>query len=50
MLSKRLKPVTSSVVGEVQSAIVGDIGIQDGTLVANEIVDNWKKKNKRGLI
>lgn len=50
VLSSRLKVVLPKIIGNSQSAFKGGRSILDGILVANEIVDNWKKKQKKGLI
>lgn len=50
VLASRLKPVMSEVISETQSAFVGGRNILDGVLIANEIVDGWKKAKKKGLL
>lgn len=50
VLAARLKVTIPVVVGEVQSAFTGGKNIQDGILIANEVVDSWKKERKQGLI
>lgn len=50
VLAARLKITIPIVVGEVQSAFSGGKNIQDGILIANEIVDGWKKSKKQGLV
>lgn len=50
VLSARIKSTIPLVVGEVQSAFSEGKNIQDGILIANEIVDGWKKERKQGLI
>ena len=37
-------------VGKVQFAFMGDRNIQDGVLVANEIVEAWRKRKRKGII
>lgn len=39
-----------AVIGEAQSAFLGGRNILDRVLIANEIVDGWKKTKKRGLL
>ncbi|XP_057506509.1 uncharacterized protein LOC130789694 [Actinidia eriantha] len=36
--------------GEVQSAFIGGRNIQDGILIANEVVEEWKRSRKKGII
>ncbi|XP_028092937.1 probable LRR receptor-like serine/threonine-protein kinase At3g47570 [Camellia sinensis] len=50
VLVARLKLVFPKIIGDVQLAFVGDRNIQDGVLIANEVVDDWKKRKKKGLI
>lgn len=50
VLASRIKMTIPVVVGEVQSAFSGGKNIQDGILIANEVVEEWKRCRKRGLI
>lgn len=50
VLAARIKNTIPVVVSEVQSAFSGGKNIQDGILIANEVVDGWKKGRKQGLI
>ncbi|XP_028063530.1 uncharacterized protein LOC114266796 [Camellia sinensis] len=50
VLASRLKPVMPEVISETQSAFLGGGNIFDGILIANEIVDGWKKAKKKGLL
>lgn len=37
------------IIGEAQVAFVGHKRILDGEMIANEVIDSWKKSNVRGL-
>ncbi|CAL5341169.1 unnamed protein product [Camellia sinensis] len=50
VLSSRLKVVLPKIISESHAAFIGGRSILDGILVANEIVDDWKRKQKKGLI
>ncbi|CAL5394180.1 unnamed protein product [Camellia sinensis] len=50
VLTKRLKLVLPNIVSEAQLAFLGGRNILNGVLIANEIVDWWKKSNKQGVI
>ncbi|CAL5380958.1 unnamed protein product [Camellia sinensis] len=50
VLSYRLKRILPEVISENQSAFLGGRNILDGVLIANEIVDWWKKTKTRGVI
>ena len=50
VLSGRLKKVIPDIISEVQPAIIGGRNILDGVLIANEVVDWWKKKKFKGII
>lgn len=43
VLPARLKPTLNTIIGEVQSTFTGGRIIQESILIANEIVDGWKK-------
>ena len=46
----RIKLVLPSVIDKAQCAFVEGKNIMDGVLIANEVVDWWKKSKKKGLI
>ncbi|CAL5367336.1 unnamed protein product [Camellia sinensis] len=50
VLSHRLKSVMPSIIGDSQTAFIGGRNILDGVLIANEVVDGWKKAKQQGLI
>lgn len=50
VLANRFKRVVPYFVGETQAAFICGRHILDGVLIANEIIDNWKKNNSSGVI
>jgi len=50
ILSRRLKQVLPSLIGETQTAFVSRRQILDGALIANEIVNCLKRKRKAGFL
>ncbi|CAL5343189.1 unnamed protein product [Camellia sinensis] len=45
-----MKKVMPMIISEVQSAFLGGRNILDGILIANEIVDGWRRSNRKGLV
>ncbi|CAL5415136.1 unnamed protein product [Camellia sinensis] len=50
VLSRRLRKVLPKIISEVQTAFLSGRHIIDGVLIANEVVDWWKRSKKKGLI
>ena len=50
VLANRIKNVVGRVVSSDQNAFVMDRQILDASLIANEVIDSWKKKGEKGLI
>ncbi|CAL5404238.1 unnamed protein product [Camellia sinensis] len=50
VLANRMKKVMPMIISEVQSAFLGGRNILDGILIANEIVDGWRRSNRKGLV
>mgnify|MGYP003702231609 CR=1 FL=1 len=50
VLSSRLRKVLPKIISEVQTAFLSGRHILDGVLIANEVVDWWKRSKKKGLI
>ncbi|GMP98870.1 hypothetical protein CsSME_00046588 [Camellia sinensis var. sinensis] len=50
ILSRRIKKVLLAVINEVQPAFVSGRHILDEVMIANEVVDEWHKAKKKGII
>ncbi|XP_028090980.1 uncharacterized protein LOC114291133 [Camellia sinensis] len=50
VLASRLKRVLPMIIGDTQSAFLGERNILDGILIANEVMDSWTKSNKKGQL
>ncbi|RVW51001.1 Transposon TX1 uncharacterized 149 kDa protein [Vitis vinifera] len=50
VLANRIKNVIGRVVSSDQNAFVMGRQILDASLIANEVIDSWKKKGEKGLI
>ena len=50
ILSRRIKEVMPSIIGETQTAFVSGRQILDGALVANEVIQWLKKRSKAGVL
>ncbi|KAK3222321.1 hypothetical protein Dsin_009346 [Dipteronia sinensis] len=50
VLANMMRKVIGSVIGETQMAFVRNREILDSFVVAEEIIDHWKKKKERGLM
>ena len=50
VLANRIKNVVGKVVSSDQNAFVMDRQILDASLIANEVIDSWKKRGEKGLI
>ncbi|XP_028117458.1 uncharacterized protein LOC114315090 [Camellia sinensis] len=47
VLAHRQKKVILEVIGDTQSAFLGKMNILDGVLIANDVMDSWKKSKKK---
>lgn len=50
VLANIMKQVMPKIIGEAQLALFGARNILDGILIANEIMDGWKRSNRKGLV
>ncbi|KAK3224602.1 hypothetical protein Dsin_004464 [Dipteronia sinensis] len=50
ILANRLRKVMNTIIGEAQMAFVKQCQIVDSFVIASEIIHNWKKDSKGGLV
>ena len=50
VLANRLKKVIGKVVSPDQNVFIMERQILDASLIANEVIDSWKKRGEKGLI
>lgn len=50
VLAERIKPTILVIVGDIQSTFSGGKNIQYSILIANEVLESWKKNEKKEII
>ena len=50
VLANKLKKVIGKVISSNQNAFIKGRQILDGSLIANEVIDSWQKREEKGLI